>query len=311
MLRCLKFFGSSEIPKSIAFEKHKIIINAAWLVADATDPYQASLPMMIHAELECQNLCQASIKRMTKFLEELDSSENPSWNWMKNNSFKAWMWGRVLLAARAVNDKYAEVALSKLKNLLSEPLTPNDKPEFIAWAWAYLAAYSEEEYQSAKKNMLNATKQLAQQFQDSGLDHSALANEYWGWVMAIQAAARANDKDLYEKIKKYLQIGPAGKLTAIGEVLTRQLGKGSTNYLAWALAKVRLAAAMMDDQVLFSALEQPVESAILQAKKSHARAEYSLAMLDNMQANYWADSWENYYAVSESKETPILQVVRN
>ncbi len=315
MLSCFKFFQATDAKLTpVKNLNSEISCHAAELVANATNPYQASLPMMIYAELGYKNQCKLGIKRMIEFLTQLEKSSDSSWQWMQNNSFKAWMWGRILLAAQTIKDAdRSEFALSRLRNLLSLPVADDDKQEFTAWAWAYFASYSDKAYQLAKKGMLDNVKELAQQSQDGdlNLNSSSSANEYRGWVMAIQAAARANDLDLYEKIKRYLQIGPAGKVAPIEKVLARQLGKDAPHYLALELAKVRLAAAMMNDQVLFLALEQPVEMAISQAEKNHAKAEFSLAVLENDRAIGLMNECMNYeYSVwLESKEAPSLRVV--
>ena len=55
----------------------------------------------------------------------------------------------------------------------------------------------------------------------------------------------------------------------------------SNDYPAWALAKVRLAAAVMRDKELYQEINNPLLSSIEAAKLADAKAEYILAVLNN------------------------------
>ena len=258
-----------------------IISNAAQLAADAKDPYAASLPMMIYAELGDLPHYQTTKDHMLQLLNGLDTSTNSAWKWMQNNSFKAWMWGRILLAAQSIHDdQQMGTARTQLTDLLKQPATAADNAAFTTWAWGYLAALDKKEYQLSKKQMMDGAQALADKYQASGKP-ADLSDALWGWVMNIQAAARAHDRATYEKIK--------AKITG-NESVEIALVKGlshtaeSNDYPAWALAKVRLAAATIGDQTLFLALKVPMEVSIAEAKAiatNGAKAEYAFAVLDN------------------------------
>src|SRR6185312_11059639 len=97
----------------------------------------------------------------------------------------------------------------------------------------------------------------------------------------IQAAARAHDRATYEAIKTKIT-GNETVSTALAHGLSHTAA--SNDYPAWALAKVRLAAATIGDEALFLALKAPVEASIAEAKAittNGAKAEYSFAVLDN------------------------------
>lgn len=274
--------------KDVEFpEKNDIRNKAAELAAAANDPYAASLPMMISAELGDAKEYLNNRRQMVQLLNELDESTDPKWKWMQNNSFKAWMWGRILLAAQSIGD-YGQVQSAKntLAHLLQTKPTEVDNLAFTAWAWGYRAALNRSQYHASKKIMMDDAQALADKYQQSG-KNSDLSDELWGWVMNIQAAARANDKATYEKIKSKIA-GKEGE--ALPAEIALALNKGlshtaaSNDYPAWALAKVRLAAAMMGDDKLFIGLAEPLAISIAEANKigtPGAKAEYSFAVLDN------------------------------
>lgn len=289
MRNLFKFFFSTVFllaiflfqPSYAADTTQDVITNAAELAANAKDPYAASLPMIIYAELGDAPHYQTTKNHMLQLLSTLDTSTDVTWKWMQNNSFKAWMWGRILLAAQNIlDDQQVEEARTQLTNLLKQPATAADNAAFTTWAWGYLAALDQKEYRLSKKNMMDGAQALTDKYQKSG-KAADLSDALWGWVMNLQAAARAHDLTTYERIKARI---------ADSEYVETALVKGlshtadSNDYPAWALAKVRLAAAIMDDQVLFSALQAPVETSIAEAKAiatNAARAEYAFAVLDN------------------------------
>src|SRR6185312_9955283 len=136
-----------------------VITNAAQLAAEAQDPYAESLPMMIYAELGDQPHYQNTKNRMIELLNGLDINTDPALQWMQNNSFKAWMWGRILLAAQNIHDNsQVQAARSKLTGLLKQQPTAADNAAFTAWGWGYLAALNQETYQFSKKKMMDAAQ---------------------------------------------------------------------------------------------------------------------------------------------------------
>src|SRR5665213_2692701 len=66
------------------------------LTNSAKDPYATSLPFIASAELGDEKRYEAARTQMLNALDTLDQKPSDSPEWMRNNSFKAWMWGRVL-----------------------------------------------------------------------------------------------------------------------------------------------------------------------------------------------------------------------
>lgn len=265
----------------VPFDQRQEIVDIARELAlvanDSKDSYTASLPLMINAELGDKEGYIASRDFMLSTLPQ---------NLYQMDLKQAWTGGRLLLSAESMKDSATVAKVLPVTEcfLLKNPPSDESPNEFMAWLSGYRAALNKAQYDIIKENMMKYVGSLYKAF--------SRPNEYWGWVMAIQAAARAQDKELYEPIKKYFQIGTQGK-ASIEEVLQQNLcTKGDTNYFAWALAKVRLAAATVSDSKLFLELEQPMQQAIAQAKSAmsksrtvQAKAEYALAVLDNTLAN--------------------------
>lgn len=109
-------------------EMEKIIDE---LASSATDPYKASLPLMISASLNDQARYKSSCTNLFKQLKNLQEHPENFEDWMKNNSFKAWMLGRALLAANTMRD---DLIVDHVKNimpsLLEAKAAPEDNPAF-------------------------------------------------------------------------------------------------------------------------------------------------------------------------------------
>lgn len=261
--------------------------NALKLLADlaeqANDPYQVSLPLLMSAKIGDQKTYQATYQLMIRWMAALDTAPAHFPEWMRSTGFKAWMQGRLLVSGSAMNDQRAvSQASKKLADLLNQPV---DNLAFTTWAWGYQASLNRAEYTISKKPMLENTEKLTAHYKKSK-SHSDLSDAMWSWIMNINAAAMAGDKETYQQIKQHMQSAAEAETIPLalqtGLLRTRE----SNDYPAWGLSMVRRAAAMMDDQALFRALEKPLTDSIEKADK--ASAEYGLAVLDNQLASQTA-----------------------
>lgn len=243
----------------------------------STNPYTASLPLLASAELQDDKRYQAARKQMLAFLSD-DPEHFPEW--MRSHSFNAWMQGRVLSAADQMNDKDGALQANReLTALLEQKATDKDSSAFFAWAWGYRAAHNQEEYAASKKKMMSEAALLVAKYQSSE-SHDDLSNAMWAWVMNIAASANANDQETYDEIKKQMMLLTGAK--SVPESLEKALLRtaSSNDYPAWALAKVRSAAVMMNDEGLLRAIDPVLTDSIKGAKKADQTAEYVLAVLD-------------------------------
>jgi hypothetical protein len=262
------------------------------LLDSSHDPYAASLPLIASAEIGDRKRYELAREKMRNSLESLDQHPENAPQWMQNNSFKAWMWGRMLLAADSVNDANTVIkSQARLQALLKENSTTNDNFAFFTWAWGYRAAYDKKEYDISKKRMLDDALRLTTIFNESN-EHGALSDALWAWVMNLQAAAYAGDQSSYKWIKEQM------KLITRTESVSLALEKGllrtteSNDYPAWAMAKVRCAAIIAGDKELYREIESTVISSINSAQKANAMAEYVLSVLDNQLAIYTIQNFQ-------------------
>jgi hypothetical protein len=240
-------------------EKSSVETSIDELLNSSQDAYAASLPLIASAEMGDKKRYELAREKLLNSLETLDKNPESAPQWMRNNSFKAWMWGRVLLAADSASDtSTAMEAQQRLQALLKENVTARDNFAFFTWAWGYRAAYDKREYEMSSKKMLDDTSKLTTIFNESR-EHRALSDALWAWVMNLQAAAYAGDQISYAWIKEQI------KLITETESVSLALEKGllrtaeSNDYPAWAMAKVRCAAIIAGDKELF----QEIESSLL------------------------------------------------
>lgn len=268
--------------------KNHIASEIDELINSAENPYVASLPLIASAEIGDKTRYTIALTNMLKALENLDTISGSSAVWMQNNSFKAWIWGRILLAADSIDDFDTVIkAQKKLEEFLEKDATDNDNFAFFTWAWGYRAAINQKEYTISKKRMLDDAKILTEKYKASG-DHGMLSDALWAWVMNLQAAAYMGDQKSYNWIKEQI------KLTAGEGTVTLSLEKGllrtaqSNDYPAWAMAKTRYAAIVINDKELYHEIEHSLMPFIDGAQKGNANAEYVLASLDNQLARLTA-----------------------
>lgn len=136
MFKKMASFSKSDRCKnlaSISFKERSTVENIIeQLASSAKDAYAASLPMIASAELGDNTLYESTRNQMLNTLEDLGRNQNDSPLWMQNNSFKAWMWGRVLLAADSMCDNNtAMLASTRLKSLLNGKAAASDNFAFL------------------------------------------------------------------------------------------------------------------------------------------------------------------------------------
>lgn len=183
-----------------------------------------------------------------------------------NDSFKAWMLGRVVLAATHFGDKATvDEMLPVLKSLLPKVT----KDQNYAWALGYLAAMNLQEYEQNKQAMMDAAKAL-----------KTPGDALWAHVMNLQAAARQNEKaDFYSILMDMMAC--VGK-TTIAETLAQI---DTHDWRAWALGIVTESAAIMGDKDLYAELRQPLADAITEAFRAKSMANAMLAQINATEAS--------------------------
>lgn len=269
-------------PKGISFSERSDVETKTDVLAksSANNPYLASLPLMASAGLGDEKRYAQAREQMLEALNK-DLKDYPQ-EWMQNNSFKAWMLGRVLLAAKQMDDlKTVESAQNNLSKLLEEKITEKDNDAFFVWAWGYRAALNKKEYEIANKKMMEGAIKLTHKFIQKPSDHSLLSDALWAWTMNLAAAANANDEATYKKIKEFILALTDKK--SVADALESGLlrTEKSNDYPAWALAKVRLAAGIMQDKVLYKDTNEILSNSTQAARKAeNAAAEYVLATID-------------------------------
>lgn len=253
-------------------------------------PFYASAQTYSSTQVEEYKNLYYQIK--ADLLQALDKTDD--------SSFKAWMLGRVILAAKLMNDNETlNFWLPKMKAILEKCVKDNTKDEFTAWAWGYLAALDKKEYKAAKKEMLieaqDLTKlyhKLYQEQQQNVLEgksldekdeaklQAALSNALWAHVMNLQAAAKDKDGLTFRMI--LLEIKQIKGSNSVAEALTKGLLRtaASNDYPAWAIGIVRLAAETLPDKELFNELEEPLKKAIHEAIRDKYFAEATLAQVN-------------------------------
>lgn len=274
--------------KGIDFNERESVENTIdELEKMAKDPYAASLPMIASAELGDEERYKIAYTQMLHTLDNLEKKPDDYPQWMRNNSFKAWMWGRVLSAADSMNDvKAITQAKSKLSPLLEQQMTEEDSFAFFTWARGYRTAVSQKKYEIFSKKMIDDSMHLTTKYKEGPGDHNALSDALWAWVMDLLASANAGDEHNYafitKQIKDLMGSDSVTKVLETGLLRTSQ----SNDYPAWALAKIRFAAAMMGDKELYQDTEKSLSFSIEGAKQAGAKAEYILSVLENQLAMF-------------------------
>ncbi len=236
---------------------------------EKTDAYELSMVLLMSAILGHQDFYNQASDNMQSAMK---NDRFPSWASDNIPGMKAWMQGRMFVAANMMGDtRQADKMNEELEGFLKN--RPAESNELIAWAWAYWASGLEGiKYSKAKDRMLadaDALTNLHAKFKTADVkkEPAARSNALWAWVMNLFAAAHANDKATYDialnNIKRLVK-ADNDKPEMFIQKLFEQFP--ASDYRAWGLANMRVAASMMRDTELLNALEVPVKKAIQDSK---------------------------------------------
>lgn len=239
-MRIIKLFNKPTVP---------LDVNAALTLLKTNTTYDLSIVL----------IASALLKNNERYSQTLATFQTALLT-APDNSFKAWMIGRMLLAATNMQDHATvEKALPVLKKLLPEVT----KDEYYAWALGYLAAVSPEEYIENQSAMITAANSLTKP-----------ADALWSHVMNLQAAARAKDETTFEAILQ--QMKTFTKKESIAAALAEI---PATDWQAWALGITAEAATTIGNKDIYNQLTQPTATAIIEAVKSDLTANAMLAQI--------------------------------
>lgn len=245
--------------------KHSVLsaqIDALFLES-LSDPYELTMPLMV-----------AGLSGDNALYTVISAHMNKSFKVLEENSFKDWLTGRILLADFALHGKVTRTDLLITLQRHADLNPAHDN--FMTWAIGYLAAVD----YSYKDKMLNAASALTDNASVSQSD------KLWAWVLALQAAAQAQDNGTYlhsmEQITKIANKPDVAQALSAGLLRTTD----SSDYPAWAIAIARLASATIGDSIYFDSLEKAMNSSLDAARRDapkdyKARAEKLLAQVNN------------------------------
>jgi hypothetical protein len=228
------------------------------------DAYKLSMPLMASGVLGDRGLYNVIEHYMSKSLKKLE----------EESSYTDWLRGRMLMADLAMNGKVTrnDILIPLQRHVeFAQKIDP-----FMAWAAGYLAVV---DYRN-KDRMLKILTELTNNPSVSKSD------KVWAWVLAMHAAAQANDTGTYLKAMDQInQIAGQSNLSqSLPSVLLRT--PESSDYPAWALALARLSAATIGDSSYFTSLDAAMNQSLDEAKRDaqkdyKARAERLLAEVNN------------------------------
>lgn len=270
----------TNLEKTTFPEKFAMTIQVESLLnAGDQDAYSLSMPLLVSAQLGNRKLYTKASILMTKVMST-----------MKEDPFKAWIYGRMLLAAHNIKDSYAETRIKRtltnlVEYLLKDEATRLDR--FTTWLLGYLAAVSKKEFIKVREPMLEGARHQTENYlkiksstaseeEKQGVRSDAL----WSWIMIAQAAANADEKEDYEDaITQMLIIADQSLISdALSTGLLRTAA--SNDYPAWAMAIIRMAAQTIGDNDRFEELAMPLKKSINEAKSAGKLQEFLLASVN-------------------------------
>lgn len=269
--------------KNLAFPERFTITDGIRGLLERTNDsaYQLSMQLLISAQLGNEELYQRALLKIEAAMQ------NEIFSDISQNSFKAWLYGRILLAAHSINDAVTITkTLRELKAVLQDKNTLSDR--FSAWSWGYIASLNIMEYNDAKLTMKNAADKLTAAYVEinkgsysDNKKQEFRSDALWAWVMSLQAAANADDKEVYNYSLEQIQL--IAEQPSVSDSLLKGLLRTSTSndYPAWAIAITRLAAVTIGDEKIFMELEAPLIKSIEEAKYAQAKPELLLAQVNS------------------------------
>jgi hypothetical protein len=243
-------------------QKNQLQQVIAKLVVDQDQAYPLSLPLIASAQLGDSAVYRTVLAEMQAALGKIANAD----------AFKAWMLGRILFAANSIHDAATVKSVqNQLAPLLIDTRLDSLAPTSMdyamyAWACGYYAGVSQENYAAIKQPMLTALRNLEGASSEAPHDHDRLSNAVWTAVMIAQAAANMGDRATYEDMLECIKVLTTQETVsqALSTALTRT--DTSSDYPAWAMGIVRLAAVTLQDTALDRELTAPLQHAIRQAK---------------------------------------------
>ncbi len=229
-----------------------------------TDAYSLSLPLLASAELGDRASYDSLLEKMNAALLNV-----------KEDTLNAWLLGRVIFAADSIGDtatvdRLQQSLVMLLQKISTLPLLHTDSNyAMYAWSCGYYAALSEYHYEKIYDQMIGTTIKLIRANLRTTLTastmHELRANTVWALVMDIRAAANASDKPTYAKM--LYQLKALTEKATVSEALQTSLARADNDndYPAWAFSVVALAAATLEDTVLYEELKAPLQTAIQDA----------------------------------------------
>ncbi len=207
------------------FAKNYPIDNVIQLIGVYDDPYHLSIPLLISAALGNATIYHDVHAKMTAAMQKFTQDR-------AKDSLSAWMYGRMLIAEKYMNEDNPNTLL-KLSTFLHNPDTQND--EYKAWAYAYLASLTQKDYIATKVAMLNLATSLTIQVKPENI-----SNALWVWVMIIQASASAQDKTTYDHaVDQILKIAQTKSMhTALEKIPENDFNKWATAIVATSATKM-------------------------------------------------------------------------
>jgi hypothetical protein len=233
--------------------------------ADKAAVTDAILQLFTYARTQANNIYSLSIVLIAAALQGV--SENyetvlrelkPALILMDDSPEKNWLMGRMLFAEAMIDPRYVYQSSS----ISQESMTILPYNVMNAWALAYFSSLSPESYVQMRTSMLQAVndQQTA----------AILPDALWALIMGLQAAAYANQRSDYDVILQNMKLlTNRQSLTEVFSFLTRT--EDSSDYPAWAIGIVCVAAVCMDDKELFDEVSVLLSEAI-QAAKSWTEA---------------------------------------
>jgi hypothetical protein len=252
--------------------------------------YDYSLPLTAYA---LQGNSQAYHKLLPAMLATLNTIPD------EQISFRAWLRGRVVLAADLVDDKTNFTDQLFLLQIELAKLKINDK--FSSWAWGYLAIVSKdsaEVFRSALEvceerikhyeGMRHAKRADDIELSLSKADQNALTQELgrilWSLVLLLPAAAKAADQTFYETVLKKMRA--VAREADIIKIVNSYLLKENDDYPLWFLSFLKWGAAIKKDETLLAQINVAltVNLGVARIIKEDNSADYILAQLVNERA---------------------------
>jgi hypothetical protein len=223
------------------------------LTKNKEDAYSLSVTLLASAQQGDELIYYQILKNM-----------NVKLNSMKDDALKAWILGRILFAASSIHDvdtaNHIKLQLLKLLDSINiSSIAPTDvNYAMYTWAYGYFVALNTDAYFKKRDQMMQYIANMENAARQSTTNHDLLSNTVWAEIMALQAAANANDEVTYNHI--LLQMKSITHQQTISEALKTALTitDTSSDAPAWGMSIVTLSAATIKDKKLYHELNQPL-----------------------------------------------------